>query len=307
MQSSGSRSSIRLVPSPSVVCARACRLLLLFVGAAFFFGCSRSQSASPQTRPPVEFLREWGAPGDGPGPLSFPVSVATDEHGLIYLADAGSRFIHKFDAQGQALSPFTDDRLRRPSGIAVRGGLVYVADYSAGFVFVYAHDGRRLRQVRGGPGRGFHGPIGVTADEEGNLFVLEFDAHRVQRFDARGRFLRAWGQEGSAPGEFRFPVDLAVGPDGDLYVADAHNERIQKFTRDGQFIAAFGLRDGTEGVPRLPAGLAVTADFLLVADSRGGRPEVCSLDSRLLHVEDLSSRLAKETDTPTDVAAGARQ
>ena len=52
---------------------------------------------------------------------------------------------------------------------------------------------------------------------------------RVQVFGLDGRFVRQWGSEGDAEGQFKYPEGLAVDDKGDVIVADADNQRIQVF------------------------------------------------------------------------------
>jgi DNA-binding beta-propeller fold protein YncE len=104
--------------------------------------------------------------------------------------------------------------------------------------------------------------------ENGNIFVA--DGHgagtnaRIVRFASDGKFLKEWGSEGSAPGEFDVPHGLAMDSRGRLFVADRSNNRIQIFDQDGKFLAGwtqFGR----------PSGLYIDKnDIIYVADSQSG-------------------------------------
>jgi DNA-binding beta-propeller fold protein YncE len=253
----------------------------------------------------MQVIGEWGEAGEGPGKMSVPVSLATDGDGLVYVADAGSGFVNKYDWNGQALYSFEHPQMKRPSGIAVdSGGAIYVADYSAERVFVFYPDGRLLREMRGGPGRAFRGPAGVAVDGAGFIYVLEFDGARVQKFDARGRFVAAWGKEGSGPGEFGYPADMAVGPDGFVYVADTHGARVQKFTREGEYVAQWKVSAGAADGMAEATGLAVTERFVFVADARNLRVQAWSVEGELRHSDVLGESFRGQYETPTDVAVG---
>lgn len=69
----------------------------------------------------------------------------------------------------------------------------------------------------------------MTADPKGQVFVADFYNHRIQKFTAEGKFLAAFGERGSQPGQFDRPTDMAVDSDGNVYVVDFGNQRIQKF------------------------------------------------------------------------------
>ena len=71
-------------------------------------GCSeadtRAQSQEPA--PLLSYIGAWGERGDSPGQLDEPTCIATDAIGNVYIADAGSRFVEKFDARGGPLLGF---------------------------------------------------------------------------------------------------------------------------------------------------------------------------------------------------------
>jgi hypothetical protein len=92
----------------------------------------------------------------------------------------------------------------------------------------------------------FDRPTGVSLAANGDIFVA--DGHspnksksaRIVKYSPDGMFIKAWGREGSEPGNFSEPHDLYVGGSkGYVYVADRRNDRIQVFDQDGNFIAAW--------------------------------------------------------------------
>src|SRR5437016_7237090 len=50
-----------------------------------------------------KWLKSFGEPGDGPGQLNTPHSIAADSQGNIYVADRGNRRIQVFDGDGKLL------------------------------------------------------------------------------------------------------------------------------------------------------------------------------------------------------------
>jgi len=69
----------------------------------------------------------------------------------------------------------------------------------------------------------------VATDGSGNVYVADEYNHRIQKFDANGAFLTAWGSQGSGDGQFQYPFGVATDGSGNVYVADEGNSRIQKF------------------------------------------------------------------------------
>ena len=71
---------------------------------------------------------------------------------------------------------------------------------------------RRLGQ------RSVHFPYGVATDGSGNVYVADGKNDRLQKFDASGTFLTAWGIAGSDYGEFDPQTGVSL-PDGPLRCA----------------------------------------------------------------------------------------
>ena len=92
----------------------------------------------------------------------------------------------------------------------------------------------------------FDRPTGIAVAPNGDVFVSDghhpnkHDSARVVKFAKDGRFIKAWGKKGSAPGEFDEPHDIFIGGSQErVYVADRRNKRIQVFDQDGNFLAAW--------------------------------------------------------------------
>src|SRR6185436_32192 len=112
-------------------------------------------------------------------------------------------------------------------------------------VFKFSPDGKVLMTlgeagVRGSDQTHFTSPSSVAVAANGDIFVA--DGHevngnnRVVKLSKDGKFIRAWGRTGYAPGEFRSLHALAIDMRGRVFVADRGNNRIHLFDQEGKFL-----------------------------------------------------------------------
>ena len=89
------------------------------------------------------------------------------------------------------------------------------------------------------PEREMQSPADIAFDSAGNMYVLDSEANRVQKFDQNGIWLREWGSFGTENGQFDEPEAIAVDADSNVYVADSGNDRVQKFDQNGAWLLNF--------------------------------------------------------------------
>ena len=100
--------------------------------------------------------------------------------------------------------------------------------------------GRGGSNGAGAPTDLFSRPTDVAWDSAGNIYVADgYGNARIAKFDKSGKFVKAWGTRGTAPGQFRVPHGIAVDAQGNVYVADQGNRRIQVFDSDGGFKTSY--------------------------------------------------------------------
>lgn len=73
----------------------------------------------------------------------------------------------------------------------------------------------------------WNGPQGIARDHRGNFLVVDRDNHRLVKYSAQGAFIGAYGELGTALGQFADPFAVAVDANGRVYVAEAGNRRVQ--------------------------------------------------------------------------------
>jgi hypothetical protein len=270
-------------------------LLAVIFAAVFLISNGKRAAPAPkpqQEPPPFEFLGTWGDKGDSPGKLDAPAAFAADALGRIFFADPGAGFVHKFESSGTPLLSFEDSRVRRASGIAVdSGGAIYVADVERGNILIFFPDGDFLRAMRIATQRHFSGPLGISVDDQGNLYVPDPAGSRVVKFNGRGRLVKSWKVPRNLPTADERPLAVATAQDGSVFVAYPKTGRIEKYSSDGSWITSWMAMESEAATPRTITGFAVAGQFVFTADTPPSRIRVWTLDGQHKLDDDLGGRL----------------
>lgn len=176
-----------------------------------------------------------------------------------------------------------------PRDIAVaKDGSIYVADTLNQRIIHFSKTGEVLKQwgapssQDGAEPGTFREPWGIAVAQDGSVLVADTWNHRIQRFDAKGKFLTEWGYFGQAeqPDAFWGPRDVAVDSKNQVYVTDTGNKRVVIFDLDGNYITQFGTAGMEKGMLDEPVGIAVEPDGnVYVADTWNQRVQVFVPDS----------------------------
>ena len=218
------------------------------------------QPAAVSTPNPYRTVENWAKlPGGRTWGQVISVDIAPDGKSIWVVERCGGTScaksdlapILKFDSSGNFVKSFGAGMIVRPHGLFVdKKENVWVTDGDgeAGKghqVFKFSADGKVLLTLgkAGISGDGpdtFNRPSDIAIAPNGDIFVA--DGHgagsnaRIVKFSAKGKFIKAWGKQGSGPGEFDNPHSLAMDSKGRLFVADRGNSRIQIFDQDGNFL-----------------------------------------------------------------------
>jgi len=136
-------------------------------------------------------------------------------------------------------------------------------------------------------------PIGVAVGDDGHIYVADFDAHRVIRFDGlwtfqgwlgrprrrqTGAATQGWrmhpggAEHGDAAGEFQRPHAIAFNGGGNLLITELDNRRVQRFDADGRAAGMVPTAPVPDGAPTLVGPVTCTPGpdgALYVVDFRG--------------------------------------
>lgn len=118
-------------------------------------------------------------------------------------------------------------------------------------------------------------PTGIAIDVKGNLYVADFDNHRIRKVSSDGvvSTIAGNGNAGLVDGkggqaQFNHPVAIAIDKKGNVYVADQGNHCIRKISPVGVVETLAG-----NGIPGFAEGAGAQAQFYsptgLTVDKKG--------------------------------------
>jgi DNA-binding beta-propeller fold protein YncE len=196
----------------------------------------------------------------GPGRLRKPINVRLDQAGRIYVTDTLRREVVVFQADGEYVKTFGDNRSLYPVDVAVVGDELYVLDGAANCIKIYdLSTGKAKRSFcsKGmAPGK-LDRPTNMIVDDKGMIYVTDMMNFRVQKLDSSGRCLGEFGQSGLGPGAFARPKGIAVDRDGILYIVDAMSAIVQMLDQRNRPLMHFGELGIGPGRLYLPAQVIV--------------------------------------------------
>jgi sugar lactone lactonase YvrE len=257
---------------------------------------------------------------DGTGAVArfqFPTGMAIDASDNLYVVDRGNNAIRRITPAGVVTtfagalnSPGSDDgpgdkaRFRLTDNVSTDDNVGMAWD-GAGNLFVadrYNHTIRKIlpagvvTTLAGTPGVSgsrdgngaqaqFSVPMGVAADNAGNIYVADTGNFTIRKITPTGMVATLAGSPGSvgtedgqgAAARFYQPTGIAVDSAGNVFVSDT-NATIRRITPTGVVTTPFGMAGdirivdgvGTSARFRQPEGLTMDrAGNLYVADKQG--------------------------------------
>jgi uncharacterized protein (TIGR03663 family) len=190
--------------------------------------------------------------GGAGGEVQFnaPRGMAFAPDGTFYVADSRNHRIQHFSADGKAINAW--------------GSFVDIATSPAKAV-----------------GGTFNEPWGVAVGPDGSVYVSDTWNHRVQKFDANGKFIKTWGSFGQSDatnqGLLYGPRGISVDANSHVYLADTGNKRIVVFDSDGNLLTQIGSEGFDVGKFSEPVDVKLDAQGnVYVTDTWNQRVQVFS-------------------------------
>jgi DNA-binding beta-propeller fold protein YncE len=237
-----------------------------------------------------------GEPGDSryPNAFIFPVAVAVDPSGLIYIADQQRNTVWVMSRNNQIVRSIF---VPTPASVAVSKDRLVVGSASG---FVIMTPGGSVIKVLGKQGKGideFAGVRGVAIGSDDKIYVTDQYNNRISAYDSNGN--RLWivktgspgdtktvqqstvaSSAGGAPANMQIPGGLTIDAASRLVVADPFGFDLTALTtKSGGLVAKYGEPGTVDGQFVYPSSVAYDPqrDWFAVADSGNARLEIVRL------------------------------
>jgi DNA-binding beta-propeller fold protein YncE len=157
------------------------------------------------------WLKSWGEPGDQPGQLNTPHSIAADAEGNVYVADRGNRRIQVFDGDGKVLREIVIDVPFDPNARPAIGN-------------------KPQLPITGNQAMAPGAPWAICITPPPNQVLYSSDGYpgRIYKLSLDGKVLGVLGESGKQLKQFGWIHEIACPSENELFVGELLNWRVQK-------------------------------------------------------------------------------
>jgi sugar lactone lactonase YvrE len=194
----------------------------------------------------------------------FPLAMAIDDSGKLWVANSNSHLISKFTQQGSLLLQFAGG-FSMPSGFAFdNSGHIWVSDRLHHKIKKFNQDGDSLFAfgTQGSEPGEIDRPIGIAFHDD-KIYVADSKNKRVSVFDTLGSFIDVIADSAG----IQMPFGLIIDSSGCLFVSDFLGDQVIEFDPYGNQLYKI------DSILDAPTGLALSPDanILYVSDTRNKR------------------------------------
>jgi len=157
--------------------------------------------------------------------------------------------------------------------------------------------------VKGNDTGQFDYPSGIDIDSSGNVYVVDSNNKRVQKFFKTGENIEEFGKEGSNGERFKNPLGIEVDSLGNVYVSDVEANTIQQFTIDGQYKREIGTTGSGNGQFNDPSGIDIDKDGnVYVVDRQNDRIQKLTKDGEYIQEWGITGNGKGQFDYPIGIS-----
>eukprot|EP00397_Hematodinium_sp_SG-2012_P022318 GEMP01023113.1.p1 GENE.GEMP01023113.1~~GEMP01023113.1.p1 ORF type:complete len:645 (+),score=190.48 GEMP01023113.1:250-2184(+) len=217
--------------------------------------------------------------------FDWPISVATDKHGDMYVADYVNNQLRKINVADGSVCTVAgtgtvgskdgsghEAQFDHPWGVAVgTNGNILVTELRGNRIRAFSSATNMVRTIVGTEAR-LSKPRGIAVSADGDIFVCDTGRHRIVKIpvgEGTVEIVAGDGQRGYVDGDahkarFNEPTGIAVSCSGDMYVADKGNHCIRKIDAHTGMVSTVagngkaGWRDGDASTAQFNHPFAVT-------------------------------------------------
>jgi len=230
--------------------------------------------------------------------FNFPMGLAVDTAGNVYVADKGNKRICKITPDGVVTTLAVNEPVSNsddvggtfadfsePTGIAIDStGKILIVDYSRCVIYKYLPNGSiSILAGNGSSGQSFSSPMGIALDTQGNAYVTEYGGCKIRKITSEGvvtTFAGSGAYSGYLDGKastalFSNPSGIVLDKNGIAYVADMSNSRIRKigtanYTISPTLPLGLELDYMTGTISGTPKVINRVATFTITSNNTGG-------------------------------------
>lgn len=253
--------------------ARKCGIVLSVGCLAFVMGPFPATSTEAAGAPIIETFA-----GSATGELSSPYGITTDQNGNVFIADEVANQVLKLDLEGKVSvvagngtegsagngGPAVKAQLHGPTGVAVGGGNLFIADRynnvirkvdSDSRISTFAGNGvckysaQDVGDGRDATSAGLCNPTGIAIHPQGGLVIADQGHRRVRRVTDDGRITTIAGSGSNfyVPPPEGIPATTAsIDPwavavaDGEVYIAERYRNLVRMVDSSGNLKTVAG-------------------------------------------------------------------
>ena len=173
----------------------------------------------------------------------------------------------------------SEDFLVRPTGVAVRGDLLAVADAGVPALFLFDRAAGRGTRITEEGDTTLVSPVGVAIGDDDTVYLADSYLRHVYVNDRNGRLRYVWGGD-----DMQRPTGLAFDAKRHrLYVVDTVAHHVAVYDNGGKLLFTFGSHGTGDGELNWPTHICIDRDGLLyVVDSFNFRIQSFDPDGHFL-------------------------